>query len=295
MQTYTPPVDQPPPLAAESHFGGFWIRFAAHLVDGFIVGFITLLVGIAMVFAVNVGPSAENVLWLAIIAVGQVYHAYFLSSKRMATPGKRLCGVYVTDLHGRRLTFGRALWRNLASFFSYVTLYLGFIMAGVTERKQALHDKLAGTLVHRQPGSSSTAVIVVVVALCVMVPVIGIVAAVAIPAYEDFTYRSRIALVHAAMGSLKEPIAVYQREKGAWPANWEQLGVPNPANEISPNARSVLTGMRLGKQGEVIADVKIMSWDGEVRLTPKREGDVVNWDCTASEKIRKYVLASCRK
>lgn len=295
MQAYTPPVDQPPPLAAESHFGGFWIRFAAHLVDGFVIGFITLLIGVAIVLAVNLGPSSIDLLGWVIVLVGQIYHAYFVSSRRMATPGKRLCGVYVTDLDGRRLTFGRALWRNVASFFSYATLYLGFMMAGVTERKQALHDKLAGTLVHRQPGSSATGVIVAVVALFLMVPVIGIVAAVAIPAYQDFAYRSRMGLVHAAMGSLKEPIAAYQKEKGAWPTTWEQLGVPNPANGISSPARTVLMGMRLGQQGEVIADVKIMSLDGEVRITPKREGDVVNWDCTSSEKIRKYMIASCRK
>lgn len=295
MQAYTPPVDQPPPLADDSKFGGFWIRFAAHVVDGFVIGLITLLIVVAIAVAANLGPSAADLLGLAIIAVGQVYHAYFVSSRRMATPGKRLCGVYVTDLEGRRLTFWRALWRNLASFFSYVTLYLGFVMAGVTERKQALHDKLAGTLVHRQPGSSAIGVIVVVVALCVMVPVIGIVAAVAIPAYQDFTYRGKMALVHGAMAGLKEPIAVYRKEKGAWPTTWEQLGVPNPAGEMSANARSVLTDMRLGKEGQVIADLRIMSSDGELRLTPKLSGDVVEWDCSSSEKVRKYVLASCRK
>ena len=56
-----------------------------------------------------------------------------------AWAGKRLCGLYVTDTAGHRLGFGRALWRNVAALFSYLTLYIGFFMAGFTGRKQALH------------------------------------------------------------------------------------------------------------------------------------------------------------
>lgn len=292
---YVPPVDRPPPLPPASNYGGFWVRFAAHLVDGFLVGLIALLVSLAMALAAELGPAVLEALPFAIIVVGQIYHAWFVSSKQMATPGKRLCALYVTSLDGRRISFGRALWRNVASFFSYLTLYVGFFMAGFTERKQALHDKLAGTVVHRQPGRSSTAAIVIIVALCVVVPIGGIVAAVAIPAYQDFTVRSRIALVHGAMMSLKEPIEKYALEKGAWPDSWEQLGVADPTGKMSASAREVLQEMRLGRQGEVIAAVRVMGRDGEIRLTPRRAGDAVQWDCSSSERVRKYVIASCRK
>ncbi len=53
----------------------------------------------------------------------------------------------MTDLAGRRIGFGRALSRWLAALLSYLTLYIGFFMAGFTARKQALHDYVAGTLV----------------------------------------------------------------------------------------------------------------------------------------------------
>ena len=51
---------------------------------------------------------------------------------KMATPGKRLCGLYVTDADGHRLSFIHALGRNLAALLSYLTLYIGFFMAGFT-------------------------------------------------------------------------------------------------------------------------------------------------------------------
>ena len=53
----------------------------------------------------------------------------------------------VTDLEGRRLTFARACARFFAKWLSLITLGLGYAMAGFDEQKQALHDRVAGTLV----------------------------------------------------------------------------------------------------------------------------------------------------
>jgi uncharacterized RDD family membrane protein YckC len=55
----------------------------------------------------------------------------------------------VTDLEGQRISFGRATGRHFAKYVSALTLLIGYIMAGFTERKQALHDMLAETLVVR--------------------------------------------------------------------------------------------------------------------------------------------------
>jgi uncharacterized RDD family membrane protein YckC len=56
----------------------------------------------------------------------------------------------VTDLAGRRISFGRATGRFFAKYISATILMIGFVMAGFTEKKQALHDILAGTLVIRK-------------------------------------------------------------------------------------------------------------------------------------------------
>jgi uncharacterized RDD family membrane protein YckC len=58
-------------------------------------------------------------------------------------------GMKVTDLNGARISFGRATARHFAKVLSAFVLFIGFIMVGFTERKQGLHDLLAGTLVRR--------------------------------------------------------------------------------------------------------------------------------------------------
>lgn len=65
--------------------------------------------------------------------------------------GKRALGIIVTDEHGERLTFARATGRHFAKFLSGLVLYIGFLMAGWTSRKQAIHDMVANTLVVMKP------------------------------------------------------------------------------------------------------------------------------------------------
>jgi uncharacterized RDD family membrane protein YckC len=69
------------------------------------------------------------------------------SSARQATLGKMALKLAVTDLEGERIGFGRATGRYFAKFLSWLTLLVGFFMAGFTQRKQGLHDILAKTLV----------------------------------------------------------------------------------------------------------------------------------------------------
>ena len=55
----------------------------------------------------------------------------------------------MTDLDGDRISFGRASGRHFAKILSGCLLAIGYMMAGFTEKKQALHDMMAGTLVVR--------------------------------------------------------------------------------------------------------------------------------------------------
>jgi uncharacterized RDD family membrane protein YckC len=72
------------------------------------------------------------------------------SSQYHATLGKMLLGLIVTDDQGRPITFGRATGRFFSKLISRFTLGIGYIMAGFTQRKQALHDLIANTLVVRK-------------------------------------------------------------------------------------------------------------------------------------------------
>ncbi len=76
-----------------------------------------------------------------------LYFALMESSGKCASLGKMALGIKVTDLNGNGISFGTATGRFFGKMISGVILYIGFIMAGFTEKKQALHDIMAGCLV----------------------------------------------------------------------------------------------------------------------------------------------------
>jgi len=91
--------------------------------------------------------GASLMLWLVIGAAAWLYFALMESSSKQATLGKMALSIIVTDMNGNRLTFGRATGRYFGKIISGMILMIGYIMAGFTEKKQALHDIIAGCLV----------------------------------------------------------------------------------------------------------------------------------------------------
>ena len=134
-------------------YAGFWRRLVAYLIDYLVVLVGSLVVG--FVIGLIAGASGAEKIdgpWLASIYAAAIagyylYYALMESSSSQATVGKLALGIKVTDLEGNRVTFWRALGRSLAKIISAIILFIGYIMAAFTERKQALHDKIANTLV----------------------------------------------------------------------------------------------------------------------------------------------------
>ena len=135
-------------------YAGFWIRFAAYLID---MAFI-YIGSYAIVFVDFVIPPASGIpdnasalggiLMLAyIVLFPLLYFVLFESSSKQATLGKMALGIVVTDYDNKRISFLKAFGRLLGKIPSSIMLNFGYMMAGFTERKQALHDILAGTLV----------------------------------------------------------------------------------------------------------------------------------------------------
>ena len=149
-----PKPESPQPL---SHYAGFWRRFVALVIDsiiitvavtiiGFVTGFIAIMNG--FVFKSD-GTLLNSILFGVVAFVGPLlYSILFESSAQQGTPGKILLNISVTDLDGNRISFGRAAGRTLCKTVSGLFL-IGYIMAGFTKRKQALHDMMAGTFVVR--------------------------------------------------------------------------------------------------------------------------------------------------
>ncbi len=139
-------------------YAGFWWRVWASLIDGIIVTLFGFIIGFIIGFtggvwaAMNGIPQNQTSSITTIIGflIGSLYHPVFESSSMMGSPGKRLFSLRVVDDHGDPIGFGRSLGRNLGKFVSSLIIGVGFLMAGWTRRKQALHDMMSGCLVVRQ-------------------------------------------------------------------------------------------------------------------------------------------------
>lgn len=151
-------------------YAGFWLRLVAHLIDALLLGAVGGAILVPMFFLTGLGgflsaighnrepdPAViasfvSSIALLAIVSVlgSWLYYAYFESSDWQGTVGKKVINVIVTDLEGNRISFGRASGRYFAKIISgLIPLGIGYILAGVTEKKQALHDMIASCLVLR--------------------------------------------------------------------------------------------------------------------------------------------------
>ncbi len=127
-------------------YAGFWIRFVAYLIDSILLFCINTVFEYAFFEESSFFDSNVGVQIISLI-IGVLYFGFMESSERQATLGKMAVGIQVGDENGNRLSFANALGRYFAKIPSALILLIGFMMAGWDERKQALHDKIAGTFV----------------------------------------------------------------------------------------------------------------------------------------------------
>jgi uncharacterized RDD family membrane protein YckC len=154
-------------------YAGFWLRVVAYLIDSAVMGmgFMALFVPFAIMTGLtavlgnihpgddprDVGAVLGGTFFLGFFTVvslaflgAWLYHAKMESSSWQATLGKKALNLRVTDLYGQRVTFARASARHFAKLITgLIPLGIGFMLAGLTERRQALHDMIAGCLVLR--------------------------------------------------------------------------------------------------------------------------------------------------
>jgi uncharacterized RDD family membrane protein YckC len=153
----------PPPLAPSHTYAGFGRRLGAWAIDTvlllvgfFVVYFVgSIFIGLGLLssgqdLTVDNALGAELVLLLIMGVLAWLYYAGLESSAWQGTVGKRILRLVVTDLYGRRISFGRATGRFFAKIVSALALGVGYLMVIFTERRQGLHDLMAGTLVVRQ-------------------------------------------------------------------------------------------------------------------------------------------------
>ena len=176
------PVDpnQYAPIVAPSYdsvpyshvaYAGFWLRLVAFLIDGAISCFLFLILLIPLFILTGAGSALSRIgqgedisddvatfvgvgffLGFLVMTVGVrwLYYALSESSSWQGTLGKKLLNLTVTDLDGQPISFGRASGRYFSKFITnLIPLAIGYILAGFTEKKQAIHDMIASCLVLR--------------------------------------------------------------------------------------------------------------------------------------------------
>jgi uncharacterized RDD family membrane protein YckC len=137
----------------ELRWAGFWIRLAASFVDGFLMIFV--VVGVQLALGLSMGQiigleERTAFMWVAAqllsTAMGVVYDAG-MTGRWGATLGKMACGIKVVMPDGSPISYPRAIGRYFAKLLSYLTIYIGFIMAAFDNQKRSLHDRVCNTRV----------------------------------------------------------------------------------------------------------------------------------------------------
>ena len=141
------------------NYAGFWIRFAAYLIDYIIIMVAQLIIygvlGVSLFSAASLDPEAggmfedaASIIAVTVTSIGSIlYYVLMESSAKQGTLGKMALGLVVADENGNRISFLRALGRYFAKILSALILMIGYIMAGFTEKKQGLHDIICSTVV----------------------------------------------------------------------------------------------------------------------------------------------------
>jgi uncharacterized RDD family membrane protein YckC len=270
-------------------YAGFWRRAAAALIDGIILFIPNVVLGIAL-------GNRSGLAFLLSVVISCVYYAGLHSSSSQATWGKRTFGIKVTNTEGERIGFGRGIWRYFASFFSALILGIGYLMAAFTGRRQALHDMMAGTLVVNGQASAEDiasgggvmpvtgGVIAVGIILFGLPFVVGILAAISIPAYQDYTVRAKVQEAIMTSRPLRNEIEQALLEKR--PVTTGTF--PSP----SLHAKSLTAH----PDGRMVIALAIPSLpEGTITFSPVLETTgTIQWKCQAAAVTNKYLPAACR-
>ncbi|MBA2871570.1 putative RDD family membrane protein YckC [Anoxybacillus calidus] len=134
----------------KTKYAGFWLRLGAYILDSIILFPVGFVLGFVFGLLEPEDGTIGVILQFLIFVVTWLYFALMESSSIQGTLGKKIVGIQVTDTDGNKISFLRATGRHFSKILSSLILLIGYIMAGFTSKKQALHDMIAGCYVVRK-------------------------------------------------------------------------------------------------------------------------------------------------
>lgn len=284
----------------DAGYAGFWRRYAAVFLDGLVVSL--MLVPVAFVAGLaggmlGLGQSVAFAVALDMLffVAYAAYCVFMESGERGATFGKRWVKIRVVDMNGNRISAGRALGRFVGHLLSYATVYLGFLIQPFTARKQALHDMVSGTVMVKTEKEAGPALVVVIVvaSLVLVVAAAGVMAAVAIPAYQDYVIKAKtnvaVGIGHAATQAVQD----YYVQTGKVPGSIAETQVQLPP---SPDVYGAEVNPANGEVHVVFSDTTPRAIAGKyLSFMPSQAADGnITWKCSASDIPPGYLPQECR-
>jgi uncharacterized RDD family membrane protein YckC len=236
---------------SEIKYAGFWVRFVAGTIDGFVLLIPSIL--LALFLNITLKNNSELIVNIASVILTMIYYVW-MTNKDRATVGKKVMGIEVRSDSTEDLTLNRIILREtIGKLISYIILLIGYIMAGFTAKKQALHDMMAKTVVvYKNPDQKFSGWAIFWIVISCILPVIatiGILASIVLLSLVGAKGKAQDGYVKSIMSSIQTEMILYQEENGSY-ANYRPKAdtstscAGNPVTNISTDKQHAAVFMK---------------------------------------------------
>jgi len=295
-----PDEGEPPPLTdfeVKIEPAGFWIRLAASFVDNLIISLVSLAIVLVLFWRMIANPMAvaaiSPMVYPVFFFLPLAYFIYFLGKKGY-TPGKGFLGLQVIRQDGTGMSYGDAAARTLCYIISALPLYLGFLWVGFDRNKQGWHDKIAKTQVIKAEEVPSWRKWVVLVP-AVLIPIVGIVAAIGIPVYMGYTSRAQVVKAVSEMQTVKSHLEEHYYRYNRYPLTREfRLFLGNSLGRIPRDPFNHGRSYRYESDGSTFTLWSIgpdrvdngaaIAYDPFLTRGPQQQGDIILYSDEGAEQ-----------
>lgn len=305
-ESLAPPLSGAAPAAADRNLAaGLGLRWLASFLDGLLMGLLGFVVAFAWAIAAGVQAQGKPHLgFLPFLYLIQI--AYFTvtqAGSRMASLGKRATGMIVVNRDGQPMSYWVAALRYIillvTSFFLLPLLLVLFM-----PRRQGLHDLIMGTVVierstydpqhwdfqgiRNSPRGGGPLLVGVIAAVLVFF-FGGILATIAIPAYQDFATRVKVQMAYTQAQQLEGRVG-QRLASGGGTLQYADAGLDGPKS--LPQDIGLLT---MDPQGTLTVTLGFPPVrGGTLVLTPTVNSGDVSWQCSGAGMPAKYLPPRCR-